>query len=187
MTNKSTFSNAELWQDFRFGSNDALGEIYARHASLVYGVALQVLRKPTEAEDLTQDIFVKLLSASGYDPSRGSLRTFLIILTRSRAIDRLRSQKSVKHSVRPLSGTEAIASHETPEVIVENFEQAETVQLALAKLSASQREVLNLSFYEGLTQVAIAEKLNKPLGTVKSAARRGLLKLRTLLQEDGIE
>lgn len=184
MVRKSALSDTELWLKFRAGNCDALGEIYARNASLVYGIALKVLKKPAEAEDLTQDIFTKLLPASTYDPSRGSLRTFLAILTRSRAIDRLRSQRSTKNSVELLPNAEAIANNQTPDYVVESLEQSETIQFALAKLSESQREVLELSFYEGLTQASIAEKLGKPLGTVKSAARRGLLKLRTLLQED---
>lgn len=184
MAKKSTLSSAELWLEFQAGNGDALGEIYGRYASLVYGVALKALKKPSEAEDLTQDIFVKLLPNSSYDPSRGSLKTFLAILTRSRAIDRLRSQKSAKNSVAQLADAEAIASDQTPDRVVEYIEQSEEIKLALAQLSESQQAVLRMSFYEGLTQASIAEKLDKPLGTVKSAARRSLLKLRTLLQEN---
>lgn len=98
-------TDTDLWLALRAGQNHALGSLYDRHGGLVYGIALKVLTHPQEAEDLTQDIFVKLAHSTAYDPQRGSFRTFLAILTRSRAIDRLRSRQVARASVERLQAT----------------------------------------------------------------------------------
>lgn len=164
----------------------ALGQIYDRHAGLVYGVSLRVLGNAQEAEDLTQDIFVRLAERADYDPKRGSLRTFLMVLTRSRAIDRVRSRQSSQRSkkrwqadyVQPTIALSPIDIHSDSD----SDEQSQAVKAALSQLSEQQKQVLHLTYYEGLTQSAIAERLDVPLGTVKSYARRGLLQLRKILQ-----
>ncbi len=164
----------------------ALGQIYDRHADLVYGTSLKVLGNAQEAEDLTQDIFIKLAERADYDPKRGSLRTFLMVLTRSRAIDRVRSRQSTQRSkarwqadyVQPTT-TLSISDIYTVNV---SDEQSQAVKAALSQLSEQQKQVLHLTYYEGLTQSVIAERLELPLGTVKSYARRGLLQLRKILQ-----
>ncbi len=177
-------SDVDLWHLLRKGNREALGHLYDRHASLVYGLSLKVLGHPQEAEDLTQDIFMGL-SARSYDPNRGSFRTFLMILTRSRAIDRVRSRQTVQRSKKAWQAT---VLTETPAVSTDsmmNAEQSKAVSSALSQISELEQEVLRLAYYEGLTQAAIAQQLDEPLGTVKSRARRGLLKLRQLLQIQG--
>jgi len=181
---QQTPTDAELWLAMTQGQTEALGILYDRHAGLVYGIALKVLGNPQEAEDLTQDIFVKLAPRSSYDPRRGSFRTFLGILTRSRAIDRVRSRQRVQRQSQTRSDTDTLSAVSTAAIDeMSQQEQNQEVQAALAQLSASQQQLLKLTYYDGLTQAAAAAQLNLPLGTVKSTVRRGLLKLRQILQD----
>ncbi|QQE64515.1 hypothetical protein GFS31_11960 [Leptolyngbya sp. BL0902] len=175
-------TDTDLWLDLCAGQQEALGQLYDRHAGLVYGIALKLLANSHEAEDLTQDIFLKLPQTNAYDPQRGSLRTFLAIMTRSRALDRLRSRSAAQNSASRLQTLQPTAST-PPEDHLHQAEQWEQVQAALAQLSDPQRQVLRMAYYEGMTQATIAEQLNTPLGTVKAHARRGLLKLRHLLHD----
>ena len=185
-------TDVELWVALCAGETAALGQLYDRHAGLVYGVSLNMLGNAQEAEDLTQDIFIKLVERKSFDPARGSLRTFLMMLTRSRAMDRLRSRQSARRSKQKLKANQAISSLENVDPAgrsaIEN-EQSETVKAALAQLSTEQRQALQLAYFEGLTQSDIALRLNTPLGTVKARTRRGLLKLRGLLvvQEETVQ
>ncbi|MEL6940830.1 MAG: sigma-70 family RNA polymerase sigma factor [Cyanobacteria bacterium J06598_1] len=176
-------SDAMLWRSLCSGNVDALGQLYDRHAGLVYGLSLSILGNAQQAEDLTQDLFIKLSEQLNYSPERGALRTFLLVLTRSRAIDRLRSRQSADRS-RQRWQKEYLPeppSLSTDEMVKQ--EQTQAVKFALAQLPSPEEQVLRLAYYEGLTQAAIAERLEQPLGTVKSRARRGLLKLRQLLKD----
>jgi len=176
--------DTDLWLALRRGQAEALGKIYDRHAGLVYGISYKVLGNTQEAEDLTQDIFIKLAERATYDPDRGSLRTFLMILTRSRAIDRVRSRQSTQRSKRVW---QADYVPESPQLSIDAMVQAEKseqVKRALTHLSSEQQQILHMAYYEGLSQSAIAKKLSTPLGTIKSRARRGLLTLRKILQSD---
>ena len=181
-TDAGTLSDADLWLALKAGQNSALGSLYDRHSGLVYGIALKVLGHTQEAEDLTQDIFVKLAQSTAYDPQRGSFRTYLAILTRSRAIDRLRSRQSARDSMARLQVSDQSPTPTPADALAQN-ERSEEVRAALAQLSASQQQILRLAYYEGLSQATIAEQLDTPLGTVKTHSRRGLLKLRQILQE----
>lgn len=174
-------TDAELYLSLKAGRAEALGILYDRHAGLVYGLAFKVLGNPQEAEDLTQDIFLNLVRSSSYDSRRGSLRTFLAILTRSRAIDRVRSRNTALSFLgRWKSGNQQEDSN-TPLEYVFQGERSEEVQMALAQLSESQQQILKMAYYDGFSQSEIAERLEIPLGTVKARARRGLLKLRQTL------
>lgn len=176
-------TDVELWFSLRAGHTKALGDLYDRHAGLVYGVSLKVLGNAQEAEDLTQDIFVKLAEQMSYDPTRGSLRTFLMILTRSRAIDRVRSRQSDQKTKQRWQANYASPAAEAAVPDAAKDERSDQIKAAMAQLSVQQQQVLQLAYYEGLTQAAIAERISEPLGTVKARARRGLLKLRKILQD----
>lgn len=178
----SSQSDAALFQALKAGQISALGTLYDRHAALVYGLALKVLNAPTEAEDLTQDIFLSLTNSS-FDPSRGSLRTFLAVLTRSRAIDRIRSRSSATTALKRLipNASETVETNSVEQV--SQTEQSEEVRAALAQLSSEQQQILKMAYYDGLSQSEIAAQLAIPLGTVKARARRGLLKLRETLSD----
>lgn len=175
-------TDADLLVALRHGQTSALGLIYDRHAGLVYGLALKALGNSQEAEDLTQDIFLTIARGCSYDPKRGSLRTYLAVLTRSRAIDRLRSRLSARERLnRWMPGESHTISSPTPLEYAAETEQSQEVQAALAQLSDSQQQILKLAYYDGLSQSEIAQQLEIPLGTVKARARRGLLKLRQTL------
>jgi RNA polymerase sigma-70 factor (ECF subfamily) len=176
-------TDRELFLAIKAGKHSALGVLYDRYASLVYRLALRMLVNPQEAEDLTQEVFLQLWQRQSYDPDRGSLSSFLTTLTRSRAIDRLRSRSS---NVRFLQRWSQTMSSEnpspTPFELASLSQRSDYVQTALAQLPEKQRRVLELAYYGGLSQSEIAILLETPLGTVKSWSRQGLLSLRNHLK-----
>lgn len=176
--------DSDVVASLRTGNQDALGILYDRYAGLVYTVALQILNQRDEAEDLTQEVFVNFWKQAKFDPERGRLSTYLSLLTRSRALNKIESRQSRQRVVERLALTDTDEfTGNTPLEAATISEQQTTVQQALAQLSASQQQILELSYYQGLSQSQIAEQLNIPLGTVKTNARQGLLKLRKLLGE----
>lgn len=176
--------DSEIYQALKAGEKSALGILYDRYGKLVYGLAYKILNNSPEAEDLTQEIFLALWRNDIYNPTRGSLGNFLAMMTRSRAIDKLRSRNT---SARFLERWSKIISTET--FVNTPFEQAsiaersQQIQHALAQLSQEQRQILEMIYYEGLSQSEIAKQLNIPLGTVKTRSRLGLLKLRLYLKD----
>ncbi|MEN9222277.1 MAG: sigma-70 family RNA polymerase sigma factor [Thermostichus sp. BF3_bins_97] len=174
-------TDAEVFLALKAGQPQALAILYDRHVGLVYGIAYKVLGNAAEAEDLTQDIFLNL-ARSSFDARRGSLRTYLGIWVRSRCLDRLRSwrnrQRSLERGKVELLGS---SSGDPSLEQLSQTERVEEVQTALAELSESQRQILKMAYYEGMSQSEIAKQLDLPLGTVKARARRGLLRLRQIL------
>ncbi len=181
----SSQTDVDLVMALRAGNKAALGTLYDRHAGLVYGIALKILKNSQASEDLTHDIFLHLANTTSYDPTRSSLRTFLGVLTRSRAIDRVRSQSNRTRILQQqASNKRQDAAANRPLEYLFQHEQSQEIREALAQLSAEQQEILKLIYYEGLSQPRIAEQLNLPLSTVKARARRGLLKLRQFFHQD---
>lgn len=177
-------SDAELFHLLRAGDTTALGILYDRYSSLVYSLALRVLANPQEAEDLTQEVFLTFWRSSNYNPARGSLSSFLTTLTRSRAIDRLRSRGTVLKFLQRWSETMTTdTSSPTPFEVASLNQRSHYVRNALAQLPDNHRQVLEMAYYEGLSQSEIARTLNIPLGTVKTWARQGLLTLRKNLKD----
>ena len=180
----ATVSDAILCAALKQGSADALATIYDRHAGLVYGIALKALKDAQAAEDLTQDIFLSLAKNLSYNPKRGTLRTYLAVLTRSRAIDRLRAKGTSTRAVNRLKRSHAQAPVDNqPLEQASQKETSKTVKTALAQLSIEEQQVLQMMYFEGRTQAAIAQTMKIPLGTVKTRSRRGLLKMRKILSD----
>lgn len=181
-TSPSPLTDTELFHALKAGQSSALGSLYDRYGRLVYGLALYILKNHQEAEDLTQEIFLALWHRNSYEPARGSLSSFLTIMTRSRAIDKLRSRGT---AVKFLDRWRRIVHQETvtntPFEVASFAERSQQVQNALAQLSENQRQVLEMLYYEGFSQAQIAQRLNLPLGTVKTRSRLGLLRLREIL------
>lgn len=168
------------------GDADALALLYDRHSRLVYSLAFRVLGDTLEAEEVVQDVFAQAWrQASRYDTSRGAVVAWLLMMTRSRAIDRVRSRRGLP----PLApdGWKGLAEMEDPstgpEMATLTGEQIARLRAALDQLPLVQRTTIELAFYEGLTHVEIAERLEQPLGTVKTRIRLGLLKLRSAVAE----
>jgi RNA polymerase sigma-70 factor (ECF subfamily) len=165
------------------GEHGALVELYDRHGRLLYSLALRVLRDQGDAEDVVQDVFSQAWrQASRYEPSRGPVVAWLMNLARSRAIDRLRSRRA-----RPETGADDAEVARMPDLAppiddqLALSDQAERIRAAVEQLSLLQRVAIELAFYEGLTHVEIAERLELPLGTVKTRIRQGLSKLKERL------
>lgn len=177
--NKTT--DEEAFKAFTQGDISALGTLYDRYELLVYRLIYRMLNNPQEAEDLTQEIFLNLQVKSKFDPKKGSFYTYLMTLTRSRTIDRLRSRRSKGRfwqNIGKLKDSIPQQKFDSPMEVVSTEEISKQVRNALQNLSPQQRQILELSYYEGLTQSEIAKRLNIPLGTVKTHSRRGLIKLR---------
>jgi RNA polymerase sigma-70 factor, ECF subfamily len=176
-------TDVDLINSLRQGNRHALSILYDRYGSLVYTLALKLLERRDEAEDLTQDIFLNLWKQDKFDPQRAKLSTYLCLLTRSRAIDRLRSRQSEQKSIAKLQQNIIPETDlPTPLESITLTEEQTLVRESLAILTPQQRQILELSYYQGLSQSAIAAQLNLPLGTVKTHMRQGLIKLRQLLQ-----
>jgi RNA polymerase sigma-70 factor (ECF subfamily) len=175
-------TDAELLAALAVDQASALGALYDRYAGLVYGLAMKILGAPSEAEDLTQEIFLTFCTHCDYDPARGSLSAFLVTLTRSRALDKIRA-RTRKTRFLDRWGDAVI----TDDPVASPFEElsiaecSERVRAALADLPETQRRVLEMAYYRGLSQSEIAAELETPLGTVKSWARKGLFSLRESL------
>jgi len=165
------------------GDQTALAELYDRHSRQVYSIAVRILQNPADAEDIVQDVFSQAWRhASRYDVARGAVGAWLLTVARSRAIDRLRARR-----VRPdLAAPGKIVRDVLDPALLQDAqlltaEQVERVRGALGELPMPQRTALELAYYEGLTHKEIAERLQEPLGTVKTRIRLAMLKLRDTL------
>lgn len=165
------------------GDERALKCLYDRVGRKVFALAKRMLGNPSEAEQLLTDVFYELWSArTRYDETRAAPMTYIMRLTRSRAIDRLRQRASrpAAVSLDTAAGIDVAADLAPENALIEN-EQQMLVRRALGTLPAEQREALAYAYFEGLTHQAIAEKMNKPLGSVKSSLRVALVRLRDVL------
>lgn len=174
-------TDIELFDLCKSGQQGALGELYRRYRIYVFNLACRIVENSTEAEDITQEVFLALWR-SKFDPKRGALKGFLTLLTRSRAIDRLRARGSAAKFVNKFQDLllSEDQNNSFDHVLVE--ENCTTVRDALTQLPARQRRVLELAYFEGCSQVTIAVKTHTPLGTVKSWTRQGLTLLRKHLE-----
>jgi len=162
-----------------------LAELYDRHARLVYSLALRIVRVPADAEDVVQDVFSQIWQqAARYDADRANVAAWLVMLTRSRAIDRLRRRRAQPdaptHDDHPIEMADAAP---LPDDRIAAAWRAVAVRSAVDALPMLQRVAIELAFYEGLTHVEIAEQLEQPLGTVKTRIRQGLRALRERLAQ----
>lgn len=164
------------------GGQQALAALYDRYASLMLAVALRVVGDQREAEDLLHDIFLELWRSAGdYDPGRGTVRAWLLLRTRCRAIDRRRSPRIARceslddgrERAHPLAPDPASAS------------DAERLRGALGTLPHEQRRVLELGYFDGLSSTEIAAITGVPVGTVKSRVAAARAKLREMLTGEG--
>jgi RNA polymerase sigma-70 factor, ECF subfamily len=177
-------SDLHVLTALRQGDPNALGIIYDRYGAVVYRLGLRMLANPTEAEDLTQEVFLAFWrGVDKYDADRGTLLVFLLTITRSRALNRLKQQSS-QHNLQQRVGSYLPQADRHPGLESATLaELQERMGLALQALPATQKQVLEMGYYQGKSQSEIAQELDLPLGTVKTRSRQGLLKLRQLLQD----
>ncbi len=162
---------------------EALRQLYARHSAVLFALALKVLSDRAEAEDVLQEAFIQVWKTAGsFDEGRGKPLGWLIMLTRSRAIDRLRSRKT-RTRVTESMATDAsqAAGSTTPADDALASEAQRTVRSALKSLPSDQRVPIEMAYFGGLTQFEIAQQLSQPLGTVKTRMRNGMMRLREQL------
>ena len=166
------------------GDRDAFSRFYDLASPLAFGLIRRVLRDPEAAAEVLQEVFWQVWrEAAQYDPKRGSPEAWLIMRARTRAIDRLRSMRRRDRTfVAPVDESVAQRDHGSAENPAVMAEHRDLVQTALAQLPEAQRRVIELAFFEGLTQSEISRKLGEPLGTVKTRARLGLERLRGALR-----
>ncbi len=181
LNNSLQQKDLELIQALKTGEKSALSKLYDRYGLLVYGLALKILKNAQEAEDLTQEVFVSLWHRNTYNPARGSLSSYLIVMTRSRALDKLRSRFSRNKFLERWRQTTTQSFSRSAFEQVDLWDSSQHVQSALAQLPEQQRKILEMAYYQDLSQSEIAKTLNIPLGTVKTSARQALKKLRTIL------
>ena len=163
------------------GDEGSLGKLYDETNRLLYSLALQILSDKDDAEEVVLDVYKYVWkSASGYDPDQSNPSTWLVMLTRSRAIDKLRSRKTPHEILETFEG-ELSSTDISPEDSVMGFEKRKIVLDALSGLSPKQRKVIELSYFSQFNQSEIAEMLDIPVGSVKSTIRLAKEKLKKTL------
>jgi RNA polymerase sigma-70 factor (ECF subfamily) len=165
------------------GDEGGLAELYDRHARLLYSLALRIVRERGDAEDVLQEVFSQVWrQAHRFDVARGTVVGWLITVTRSRALDRVRRRRGRLESPDADRAVgEMVDPSEGIDLQLVTTEAAERVRTALAQLPDEQRVPLELAYYEGLSQSEIAAKLASPIGTVKTRTREALRRLRNAL------
>jgi RNA polymerase sigma-70 factor, ECF subfamily len=182
----ATATDAELMRRVAGGDSRAFEAIYDRHHRQAYALARRITGRAGGAEEATQDAFLSLWrGASGFDPERGSLATWLLALVRYRSIDSLRRSKHrALHDGLAESAAESIEAPERTEEQVLAIHENDRALRLVAALPPEQREVIDLAYFAGFTQAEIAARVGIPLGTVKGRARLGLLKLRRTAERE---
>jgi RNA polymerase sigma-70 factor (ECF subfamily) len=168
------------------GDQRAFGQLYDRLSNPLFSLALRMLGDSNEAQDALQDVFLQIWRrASVYDAEQGSVFSWAVLMTRSRAIDRLRARgRRLRVIVSSTDDTladlppPAASDRESAADSFDRNEAAMRVRSSLSKLPTEQREAIELAFFNDLTHHEIADQLGQPLGTIKARIRRGLLKLR---------
>jgi RNA polymerase sigma-70 factor, ECF subfamily len=179
-------ADAELARQMSNGDERAFAAFYDRFAPGLFSLIYAILHDQKESEDVLQEAFVQMWKRSAsYDAGRSGLFTWAVMISRHKAIDRLRSRQR-QYRLHEAVATETSAVPASDPVdraddALARSDERERVRAALAQLSAAQREAIDLAFFAGLTQTQISERLGTPLGTVKARIRRGLLALREML------
>ena len=185
-------SDDQLMAAVAVGDCAAFEQLYDRHVRNCFGLAVRIVREPSTAEDIVQEVFTKLWSRPDtFSPERGSFHNWLLMVVRNKALDKLRRAKtrSELHIV-PLqvesTGSETILdmlpdAGPTPHEQAWERETATVVRHALGQLSAHEYQAIEMAYFGGLTQREIAEKLEQPLGTIKTRTRSALRRLHHFL------
>ena len=169
------------------GSAVGLAELYRQHAEAVYVAAQRVLHNTTEAEDVTQDVFLRLWKQpERFDPNRGTLRAFLQAQAHARSVDTIRTLNARRRRESGQASRMADAEYD----ILHEFwalARADHLSRALGELPDEERQAIELAYFDGRTYVEVAELLHEPEGTIKSRIRNGMRRMRVMLVEAGIQ
>lgn len=185
-TGYSGLDDEELMQRLAYRDLVAFRALYDRYGNLVYSAALRVVRDAHIAEDMVQEIFLRIWrKPESYVAQRGRFVTWLTSVTRNRAVDEVRSRgRRFRHETASPEEQERelpASEQNDPALTAELSDQRRLIIAALTQIPAEQREIIELAYFGGLTQQEIAERLSQPLGTVKTRIRLGMQKLRAAL------
>ena len=171
--------DAELVERLQRRDAQALAELYDRYGRVVYSLVLRVVRDSGIAEDLVQETFLRLWNrAQAFDAHKGSIGPWLLAVARNRAIDYLRSASGRERNSLEFEETDHPALYTDMERDILTSDKTRIIKAAMAKLSPNHRQVIELAYFEGLSQSEMAERLEQPLGTVKTWVRTALKNLR---------
>jgi len=178
-----SISSGYLVQQVAQQDREAFSQLYDRCSSLVFSLAMRMLRVRSDAEDLLQEVFVQIWrQASNYSPERGTPEAWIVNIARSRAIDKLRSIRRMEQSFVLTDDPARAESGDNVETAAAESEAKMAMSSALVNLPEAQRRVLELAYFDGLTQTEIAARLKEPLGTVKTRMRSGIQRLREIMK-----
>ena len=191
MVDYESLDDHQLMQLITQMDKDALEALYTRYQTPVYSLAIFMLKQPALAEEVTQDIFLNIwLKASSFNAERGQPRGWIMSVAHHKMIDLIRSRKRTIVNTDP-------ADYETLDLLpdggvptetqVQQSLERERIMRALETIPENQREVIMLAYFGGLSQSEMAEKLDQPLGTIKTRVRLAMQKLRAVLENDGYE
>ena len=180
-------TDTALLHRMALGDRDAFADFYDRHSPVLYGLALRMMGDQKEAEDVLQDAMLQLWERDGrFNEELGRPLSWAFTLVRNRAIDRLRSLQRHARIFEPPSESEEAAGDHVEGSAAESAmfsDESRLVRHALGILPVDQRQAIEMAFFGGLTQTEIAETLRQPLGTIKARIRRGMLRLRDVLEQ----
>ncbi len=190
--NRTTFidsTDEELVARIAHDPDRSICELYRRHAHAVRDKALHVLGDRSLAEGVVQEVFLRIWQhPESFDPSRGSMRTYVVMLSRSRAIEQRRSATARRRrEERCAPGLERRSAEPSPEREVELLVISEHLHSAVARLSDNERSAIEAAYFGGLTYVDVAKLLGRPEGTVKTRIRSGLGHLRGSVGSESID
>jgi RNA polymerase sigma-70 factor, ECF subfamily len=172
-------ADAELVERLQRRDPQALGELYDRYGRIVYSLILRVVRDTGIAEDLVQETFLRVWNrVQGFDATQGAIGPWLMAVARNRAIDYLRSKSGRERNAVEFEETDHPSLYTDMEHDLLISDKARRVKVAMEKLQPNQRQVLELAYFEGLSQTEMAERMGQPLGTVKTWVRAALKNLR---------
>ena len=179
-------NDEELARRLQRREPQAMADLYDRFGRLAYSVILSIVRDASLAEDLVQETFLRVWNrASAFEAGRGALGPWLLTIARNRAIDHIRSVGS-----RIQRNSFEFDAREHPSLFVDmerdsrHTDHGRVIRKALSNLSENQRQVIELAYYEGLSQTEMAERMGQPLGTIKTWVRSALKQLRTELGQE---
>jgi RNA polymerase sigma-70 factor, ECF subfamily len=180
-------TDSRIIEQLQRRDGDGLAAAYDRYGRAAYSLLLRIVRDQAVAEDLTQELFLRLWNRSGlFDPQRGALSGWLLSIARNMGIDHVRSaQARFSSRLRPMEHVESIYLSSDPLMNESRIQNQEIIREAFRALSADERQLIELAYFEGLSQSEMAEKLQQPLGTVKSRVRAALARLRSAVSGTG--
>lgn len=175
----------ELVERLRKRDQQAMADLYDRYGRLAYALIFRIVKDTGIAEDITQETFLRVWNRiSFFDRQKGALGAWVMTVARNRAIDYVRSvQGRMRGSAVDLEGSDSPELFTTIEAGILNSDRARRLKQAFTRLNDNQRMVIELAYFEGLSQTEMAERTKQPLGTVKTWCRTALLKLREELGE----